>query len=169
MNLMKYLVITLLAFGGTDVSAGFSAPELLSTEPAQPRANQQFDLVYTLEFCGDRFAPDLPQNRVITIAGSRIVVTSKYYSSLCFEGQQYVPQYSWRMGNVPAGTYQLELRAYNEENGPDVSFPIAVGEVTVLPGIPAPGPNVVPAAGAQGLLILAVLTVLLAMGVLRKR
>lgn len=169
MKSLKYLFILLVVLSGTSVYAGVPVPALLDTEPPQPRANQQFDVVYALDSCGDTFAPDLPQNRVIDVSGSRIAITARYASDICFPGQSYSPEYRWRIGQVPPGTYQLELRGYNEQNGPEISFQIALGEVTVVPAPAASGPNIVPAAGTQGLLVLCFLTVAMGVWVLKRR
>lgn len=152
----------------SSVRAGIPTPDLLSTDPAEPRAHQQFDLVYTLESCGDIFAADTPSNRTVEVVGNAIRVTALYASQLCLGGQPYAPSYRWRIGPLNSGIYQVELRGYNEQGGPANSFPIASGEVTIAPSIPVPTPAVIPASGTSWLLGMIVLIAVAAASRIRR-
>lgn len=169
MKLHKSLLGALLLLIGSKAWAGLPLPELLSTEPALPRANQQFGLIYSLEFCGAGFPAYTPANRILEVSGGLIRVTVLYAGELCFPNQPYVPSYHWDIAVPAPGAYQVELWAYTTIGGPENSFPIASGEVTIVPALVAPQPNVVSAVGKLSLLSLSLLTVMLAIWGLRRR
>ena len=168
MKCHRCLFWALLFSLGSNAWAGLPVPEPLSTEPAQPRANQQFDLIYSLEFCGAGFPAYTPANRILEVSGGLIRVMVLYAGELCFPNQPYVPSYHWDIAVPVPGAYQVELWAYTAIGGLENSFPIASGEVTIAPALIAPAPNVVPATGKLGLLGLSLLTAVLAMWRLRR-
>lgn len=151
MSYMKRLFAILLLTSPCGLRAGEVV--LLSTEPVEPRASQVFDVIYTLEFCGDTFPGNLPQNRIVSEAGGVVRILAPYALQLC-GGQPHVPSYRWSIGPLAAGTYRIELLGYDED--PQIPFPIASGEITVAPAVVAPEVNVVPASGLLGLILLSV-------------
>lgn len=152
----------MLMAGASDVIAG--GPMMLSTDPVEPSASQSFDVVYEA-FCEDVFPAYTPSNRSVEVEGDIVRITVRRLWQFCL-GQPHPPTYSWRIGPLPPGDYQVELVGYEYE--PQTLFPIASGEVTIVPVLIAPEPNVVPATGKLGLLSLSLLTALLAMWRLRR-
>src|SRR5687768_13700437 len=120
-------VAAMLLVTATGVHAG--VPLLLSTDPAQPRASQDFEVVYAA-FCEDIFPAYAPSNRIVEIEDYVVTITVRRIGQFCM-GQPYIPSYGWDVGPLPEGTYQLELRGYNVD--PQISFPIASGEVIIEP------------------------------------
>ena len=154
------LLAIVLAAVAPSARAGFPEPPTpLSTEPLQPFANQMFDVIFTLDGCGDAFPGYLPDNRIVEIAGQVVRITVAHATELCFPGPPMPPSYHWNLTLPAPGTYQIELYGYyhlNDPNDPDNLFLLSSGEVTVRPGssvIPA----VIPSSDPTALVVLMVL------------
>lgn len=156
-------VVLVLLLSGSDVRAGI--PVVLSIDPAEPRANQSFDLVYGA-FCEDVFPAYSSNNRSVQVEQGVVRVTVRRLWQFCLE-QPFPAAYRWRIGPLPPGDYHIELVGYEYE--PQDVFPIASGEITIAPTLAAPQPNVIPIAGKGGFLLLSILVVFAAIREFRWR
>lgn len=145
---------------GAASSVALAGGPSLAADPVAPSANQPFDVVYTLDGCGDTFPAYLPSKRTVEVEGNTIRVTVAYAEQICFEGQPYAPAYDWSIGPFPEGNYDLVLQGYSPNGDPTVTFVLASTTVTIAPPMAAPTPAVIPSTGLAGNFALLALLVL---------
>lgn len=134
---------------------GFESPDL-HTDPASPQAGLPFDLFATAGPCETFLAqPPLAVERDGALI--RIVVATAV-SANCGFGRQ---TRSWEVGPFAAGTYQIELYAFDEEWDPDTRFFVGELPLQVTPASGVPQPAVIPTMGVFAGGLLAVLVGLL--------